>query len=190
MESWWGALNLELQVFYGLGILALFALVVQIGISLLGGASDHSDFQTNSSVEHGSGLSPFSVQGITAFFVGFGWTGALCLRQGFSLIYAILVALIVGTIFMFAIYFVLRSMLRLQSSGNLNYQNSIGSVATVYSTILGDKQASGQVEIMLQGRLMMAEAMTAHGSNLKPGTKVKVTSLISPHTLLVEPLSV
>jgi membrane protein implicated in regulation of membrane protease activity len=190
MDSWWSALNLELQVFYGLGLLALFALVIQIGLSLFGGASDHSDLQTNSPIEHGSGLSPFSVQGITAFFVGFGWTGALCLRQGLSLGFAIPIAVIAGAVFMFAIYFLLRSMLQLQSSGNLNYQNTIGSVATVYSTISGDKQASGQVEIMLQGRLMMAEAMTAHSANLKPGAKVKVIRLIAPHTLLVEPLAV
>jgi len=37
IESWWQALNLERQIFYGIGILALFSLALQLVLSIFGG---------------------------------------------------------------------------------------------------------------------------------------------------------
>ena len=47
----------------------------------------------------------------------------------------------------------------------------------------------GQVELMIQGRLMMAEAYTKATWNLKPNSKAKVVALVGRSTLLVEPLT-
>jgi hypothetical protein len=44
----------------------------------------------------------------------------------------------------------LHNLLRLQSSGNLDYRNAIGIVDTVCSTILAAEAGGGQLELMLQ----------------------------------------
>lgn len=188
IESWWNALNLERQIFYGIGLLALLGLAIQLVLSLFGGIDDHEDF-SGGDVDHSSGLGVFSIRGLTAFFLGFGWIGVIVLKAGYGLMAAIGCGLLVGAVLMVSLLLLFRSLLRFQSSGTLDYVNAIGQIATVYTTIPAGQKAGGQVELMLQGRLIMAEALNKSGQDLKPGTKVKVLEKISHATLVVEPLS-
>lgn len=185
IDSWWNALNLELRVFYGIGIIALMVLLLQLALSVFGGMDDH-DFDHPG--DHSSGLSFFSIRGVTAFFVGFGWSGVIALKAGWGLVPAIAVGMTVGVILMLGIFFLMTSMLRLQSSGTLDFSNAVGKVGTVYVTIPAQQKAGGQVEVLLQGRLTMAEALSKGDQPLTPGTKVTITEKIGHSTLVVEPL--
>lgn len=187
MELWWNALNLELQVFYGIGILALLVLLLQFAMLLFGGLDGDADFSGD--VDHDSGLGVFSFRGITAFFLGFGWTGVIALKGGLPLGVAIALGILVGGVLMIAIFFLMRAMMRLQSSGTLDYANAVGEVATVYVTVPAEGKSGGQVEVMIQGRLTTVEAICNGPERLSQGTKVKVAELIGRSTLLVEPLT-
>ena len=94
-----------------------------------------------------------------------------------------------GIAFLLVTAFLIHNLLRLQSSGNLDYRNAIGVVGSVYTTIPGAERGGGQLELMLQGRLMMAEAYTRAERDLPPGSKARVIELIGASTLLVEPLT-
>lgn len=185
-ESWWAALNLELRVFYGIGIIALFCVIIQLVLSIFGGMDDSPEAADGS---HGSGLSFFSIRGVSAFFVGFGWAGVIALKAGFGLFPAIALGILVGAILMLGIFLLMTSMLRLQSNGTLDYSNAIGQTGTVYVTIPAGQKAGGQVELMLQGRLTMADALFRGTEPLRPGTKVMVIEKIGHSTLIVQPLS-
>jgi|AntRauTorcE11897_2_1112592.scaffolds.fasta_scaffold29757_1 membrane-bound ClpP family serine protease len=185
LNNWWDALNFDLQVFYGIAIIALAALCFQLVLTLIFGMDD---FDGADVADHDSGISIFSVRGITAFFTGFGWTGVICTKEGLSLPVTILIALAVGGGLMLFIYFMMRSFMRLQSNGVLDYQNAVGQTGTVYVTIQPDQQASGQVEIMIQNRLVTAEALYKGSEPIKPGTKVRIVERIGSSTLVVEPL--
>ncbi len=187
MELWWNGLNLELQVFYGIGILALLVLILQSVMLLFGGMDHDGDFSADG--VHDSGLGIFSFRGITAFFLGFGWTGVIALKAGLPLGAAIALGILDGGLLMIAIFFLMRSMMRLQSSGTLDYANAVGEVATVYVTIPADGKAGGQVEVMIQGRLSTVEAIHHGNERLTQGTKVKVVELVGRSTLVVESLS-
>ena len=89
---------------------------------------------------------------------------------------------------MLAIYLMMRSFMRLQSSGTLDYGNAVGQMGTVYLTIPPVQRSGGQIETMIQGRLVTAEALQKGTLPLKPGTKVKVVERIGSSTLIVEPL--
>jgi hypothetical protein len=131
-----------------------------------------------------------TVRTVTAFFVGFGWTGAIMLNRGYSITAAIAAGAAVGAGFLLTTAVLIRNLLRLQSSGgNVDYNNAIGSVGTVYTTIPAAEAGGGQLELTIQGRLMMAEAYTKAARNLPPNTKAKVVALIGQTTLLVEPLT-
>ncbi len=184
-NHWWESINFELQVFYGIAIVALFALMIQLVMSFFFGM-DHGDgFDAGS---HDTGMGIFSVRTVTAFFTGFGWTGVICKEQGLSLPLTILAAMFVGTSLMFFVYFMMKSFMRLQSSGTLDYGNAVGQLGTVYVTVPPVQRSGGQVETMIQGRLVTAEALQKGSQPLQPGTKVKVVERIGSTTLIVEPL--
>jgi membrane protein implicated in regulation of membrane protease activity len=124
-----------------------------------------------------------------AFLSGFSWAGAILLNRGYNLGPALARASVVGALFLFATALLVRALLKLQSSGNLEYSNAVGVIGTVYSTIPGADAGAGQLEVMLQGRLITADARTQVSPALKPGTKARVVALIGQSTLLVEPLS-
>jgi len=189
MTEWWNALLIERQIFYAIGIISLGILLIQIFLAVIG-LDGHHDADLSGHGDHDSGIGLITVRTVTAFFVGFGWTGAIMLNRGYSVIAAIFAGTAVGMAFLLATWFLIHNLLRLQSSGgNVDYNNAIGTVGTVYTTIPAAEAGGGQLELMIQGRLMMAEAYTKATWNLKPNSKAKVVALIGRSTLLVEPLT-
>ena len=186
MINWWSSLLIEKQIFYAIGIASISILVIQIFLTIVGIGHHDADMTPGA---HDSGLSLLSIRTITAFFVGFGWGGVIILNRGYSVAMAIAGGFATGVVFLLITAFLIRNLLRLQASGNLNYRNAIGVVGTVYSTIPGSERGGGQLELMLQGRLTMAEAYTRASYDLKPNSKARVVELIGESTLLVEPLT-
>jgi hypothetical protein len=189
MTEWWNSLLIERQIFYAIGLFSLAVLLIQILLTLVG-LDHHGDADFSGHGDHDSGMGLLTVRTVTAFFVGFGWTGAIMLNHGYSIVAAIAAGTGTGAVFLLTTWFLITNLLRLQSSGgNVDYNNAIGSVGTVYTTIPAAEAGGGQIELMLQGRLMMAEAYTKATWNLKPGSKARVIALIGRSTLLVKPLT-
>jgi hypothetical protein len=188
MTDWWNSLLIEKQVFYAIGLFSLAVLLLQILLTLVGVGHHDADFSGHG--DHDTGIGLLTVRTVTAFFVGFGWTGAIMLNRGHSMTAAIAAGTATGVVFLLATAFLIRNLLRLQSGGgNVDYNNAIGLVGTVYTTVPAAEAGGGQIELMIQGRLMMAEAYTKAAWNLKPNSKAKVVALIGRSTLLVEPLT-
>jgi hypothetical protein len=188
MTEWWNSLLIEKQIFYAIGLFSLAVLLLQILLTLLGVGHHDADFSGHG--DHDSGMGLLTVRTVTAFFVGFGWSGVIMLNRGYSMVAAIAVGAATGAVFLLTTAFLIRNLLRLQSGGgNIDYHNAVGSVGTVYTTIPAAEAGGGQIELTIQGRLMMAEAYTKATWNLKPNSKAKVIALIGGSTLLVEPLT-
>jgi hypothetical protein len=186
LNNWWENLNFELQMFYAIAIIALIALFFQVIMSVVFGMEHGVDVANVG--DHDSGMGIFSVRGVTAFFTGFGWTGVVCTKQGLGLPVTLAIAFVVGSGLMIAIFLMMRAFMRLQSNGNIDYGNAVGQLGTVYVTIPPVQRSGGQVETMIQGRLVTAEALQKGSQPLQPGTKVKVVERIGSSTLIVEPL--
>lgn len=184
---WWDALSLDLQIFYIIGILSTFIIIFQSFLMVVGFGDDLSGVDD---VDLGSAgeVQVLSLKTISAFFAGFGWTGVICLKNGYSLGIAMLAACVIGAVFMAVILYLMKALYGLRSSGNIDYHNAIGSVGTVYMAVPPKQSGPGQVEINIQGRVRFVEAFTDANEKLTSNTRVKVTGLIDPVTLLVEPL--
>ncbi len=189
MIDWWSSLLIERQIFYAIGLVSLGVLVLQIILTVVGIDVHHGDADFSGHGDHGSGLGLLTVRTVTAFFVGFGWGGVVLLNHGYTVPVAFLGGTGTGVVFLLCTAFLIRNLLRLQRSGNLDYRNAIGTVGTVYTTIPAAEGGGGQLELVLRGRLMMAEAFTKSAQLLKPGSKARVIDLIGQSTLLVEPLN-
>lgn len=188
MTEWWQSLAPPSQIFYAIGIVSLVSFLFQMLLTILGFGGDH-DADVGAHGEHDAGSWLINVRTVMAFLSGFGWAGGILLNRGYSMGPAVARAVVVGALFLLGTAILVRNLLKLQSSGNLDYANAIGTVGTVYSTIPAAETGGGQLELMLQGRLITADARTQSSPDLKPGTQARVIALIGQSTLLVEPLS-
>ncbi|MFM2091416.1 MAG: hypothetical protein RLZZ127_1905 [Planctomycetota bacterium] len=190
--EWWTTLDLARQVFLLIALVSTLVVAVQMVLQLVGfaGADMHmGDLGSGDAAEHSAGVGFISVRTVTAFAAGFGWTGFTALGLGAPMWLAVVIATAVGGVLMMTLVWMMRGMLRLNSSGTLDYANAVGHVGTTYVTIPANRTGFGQIEIQVQGRLCTVQAVTRAASPLAPGTPVKVTELLDRTILVVEPLS-
>ena len=180
MEAWWAALDLAPKIFYVIGIVSGLMLLVQLVLTVLGGDADDFDAADGD-------VSVFSIRTVTAFFVGFGWTGVALLQSGASVLVSTLGGLFVGGLFMFGVLALMRFVYSLQASGTVQFGNAVGMVATVYVPIAPEGTGTGQIELMIQNRLRVLDARTRGDRRLERGEQVRVVEVVGSSTMIVEP---
>ena len=196
MTEWWDVLDIQLKVFYIIGITSTLVLLVQVVLMAVGigdgdaGAGDAVDVGGDASMENPGDLHVLSIRTVVAFFAGFGWTGVICLKEGYSLGTALGISVLVGGVFMMTVFYLMRFLYSLRDSGNIHYRNAVGKVGSVYVPIPPNQTGAGQVEVMIQGRVRFVQAFTRSDRKLPSNSRVKVVEILDPRTLLVEPLEV
>lgn len=186
MFNWWQTLSNASQVFWGIAIAAsIFQVLIFIGSLFTSHDLDHS-----SDTDH-AGLSEtlklLSLRGLVAFLVGFGWAGGLFLARGLSLALVLLISIAAGIVFMGVILLIMRLLMSLKADGTLNYANAIDQIGQAYVTIPARRAGQGQVEVMIQGRLVTAHAVTDHQQPIAPQTEVVVLGVECGTLLVVSP---
>lgn len=188
LTNWWSGLEWGFRLFYVVGYFALAVIVVQALLLLLGvGGVDIDDVDFSGDGAHDTGMGLISLRTVTAFFLGFGWGGVTAMSNGFSFPIAIIAGLVLGAIFMAIMFYLMRLLHGLKSSGTVKLEEAIGKVATVYVTIPAKGQGSGQIEIMIQGRLMTISACSERDAAIAPQQKVRVVKMLDANTFVVEP---
>ena len=180
-SDWWGSLEGAYRVFYTLGIVSALALFVQVVLTVLG-LDDLFD------AADGDGVSLLSLRTVSGFLAGFGWTGVVLLRAGFSTLSAAIGGTVVGLLFAAILFLVMRVLTGLRHSGTIDYRNAVGVAGKVYAPIGARLEKPGQVEVLVQGRLRTVAAMTRHDQALPTLTRIRVVDLVDQNTLLVAPL--
>lgn len=187
MTQWWQSLSNVSQIFWGIAIAAsVFQVLMFIGSLFSSHDLDHSS--DTHTADSGEALKLLSLRGIVAFLVGFGWTGGLFLAKGLSLLLVLLLAIAVGIVFMGVILAIMKLLMSLKADGTLNYENAIDQTGHTYIEIPARRAGQGQVEIMIQGRLVTAQAITDHHHPITPPTEIIVTGVESGTLLIVSPL--
>ena len=200
MNEWWGALDLGLQIFYGIAAISTAILLVQM-ILLLFGFGDHDmpDHDVDLSGGHtggldghahdgdNGGLGLLSVRTILAFLVGFGWSGAVARVAGAGMLLAVPVATITGFLLMLSVFWIMKLFWSFRQSGNLDYINAIGEIGTVYLPIPPEKTGAGRIEVLVQGRLQVVRAFTSATERLENRRRVLVIDTVGEDSVLVVP---
>ncbi|MBN1486110.1 MAG: hypothetical protein JW981_00625 [Anaerolineae bacterium] len=198
MVEFWGALSGVEQVFYIIAIVSSAILVVQFILNLMGLAGDELDFDTDldvvgdfdgdvevSDFDIQDGLGIFSIRTILAFLVGFGWTGVVTLNMNIPLFISILIALLVGVVFMLVVFWLMRLIYGLSESGNIRIENAVGATGKVYLPVAAKGTGVGQVQVVVQGRLRELPAVTDMDEALATGTPIRVVKMLDDDTLVV-----
>lgn len=186
MSDWCTELGGDLQFFYVLGIVAGLFLLIQFILIAIG----FGDFDLEMDAESGDAdLGVISVRTVAAFFFGFGWTGVAVLESDNPLWLAAVLGLVVGGLLMAAVAYLIRAFYSMRSSGSLDYANAVGATGSVYIRIPANHGGAGKVELVVQGRLTMVDALTALDREIEPHERVRVVSQLDRSSVLVEPLA-
>lgn len=153
-------------------------LLLQLLLGFAGFDADIGD------VDAGEAFSLLSVRAVAAGAVFFGIT-ALALRgAGLGLVPTLMLALVAGGVAAAAVTAAVRAMLRLQGDGTVRVQDAVGSPATVYLRIPGERAGTGKIQLALQERTVELQAVTSEGE-LPTGSRVVVVEVLGPDTVLV-----
>ena len=140
---------------------------------------DHAgDLGHGGAGEHGapdSALHLFTVRGVVAFLVLFGWGGLWLCQLGVPGLLAVFLAVPIGFAGMVGIALAVRQAVRLQYDGTLDPRNAVGLTGTVYLTVPAGRAAPGKVELTVQEQLREFEAVTDSPEPIPTGDPVRVT---------------
>lgn len=187
MSEWWQSLTDPAKVFWAIAISSSLFQILMFALSLFTGSDfDHSpEGEVTGAVE---GVKVLSIRAIVAFLVGFGWTGGLLLGRGTPVFFTILSAIAAGVVFMMVIFLIMRLLMALKSDGTVHLDRAIGLTGHVYVTIPASRSGQGQIEILVQGRLTTAFAVTNADLPLTQNMPVTVTGVENGNILIVAPL--
>ncbi len=209
--DWWNALDTVSQVFFCIAVPATLVLLIQT-IMLLIGIGDDADGIGDSvldgdAVDIGNtadgifgedsvsetpdasgleGLRIFTVRGIVAFFVVFGWAGLAMQDAGVHLGITLPVAALGGFAMMVALAFLFRAVMKLRSDGNIDNRNAVGTSGKVYLTIPPARSGSGKVQVLIQDAFVERDAVTDEAEPIPTGTEVVVIGVSGQVDLIVK----
>lgn len=180
--QWIQSLGILGQIYFWVAIAASALLVIQIVMMLFsfgGGDADidiDGDGIPDGIDSDASGISIFTLKGLTAFFTLGAWVGLLCVVTFPENLRALsfLPAFLCGAAAMVGMAFAMRAMLKLQDSGNLQKESLIGKSATVYISVQPSRSGRGKVTLTAQGQYMELDAVTDDEEKLCVDEKVYI----------------
>ena len=179
------ALELPMQVFWGLAIISSTFFLVQTIMAFLGLDAD---------TENGAGFEDVELDGVSGFFtfrnfinfmLGYGWAGVVLSDSIPNMTWLQLAAMGVGLCFVLVFAFIIRQVMKLSTDKTFRMEETVGKIADTYLRIPGNKEGTGKVTVSVRGSMHELEAMT-EGETIPTGAKVRVTKVIGSELLEVE----
>ncbi|MBR6506148.1 MAG: NfeD family protein [Clostridia bacterium] len=205
--EWWNSLSLVAQIFYCIAVPSTLFLLVQTILMFIGmgndgdadGADtdvdDAGDMDADADEDFGfdedldpnglDGLRIFTVRGVIAFLVIFGWMGALLESMNVALWINIPISALCGFAMMLALAFIFKAIMQLRSDGTIDIRNAIGSAGKVHLTIPPSRMGEGKVHILIQGSYVERDAVTDEPDPIPTGSEVVVVRVSGETTLVV-----
>lgn len=203
--EWWNSLSLVAQIFYCIAVPSTLVLLVQTILMFIGMGEDadadgadtdvSDDADVDGSEDGGfdedldpngfDGLRIFTVRGVIAFLVIFGWVGALLESMNVALWINIPISSVCGFAMMVLLAFIFKAIMNLRSDGTIDIRNAVGTAGKVHLTIPPARMGEGKVHILLQGSYVERDAVTDEPDPIPTGSEVVVVRVSGETTLVV-----
>jgi len=175
-----------MSAFLGTAFFLILMALMMVG-DLLGGVFD-SVFDTDMSMDTDLAFELFSIQGLAAATMMFGYVGMFTLSATDTEVFAVIAGGVAGASSMYGVGLMLKGISNLQADGTMKYEDAIGERGQVYSRIRPNE--SGEIQVAVDGTLRTLTARAKDKSlHLSTGDFVRVLDVIGS-TLIVEPLDV
>lgn len=181
--TWWQTLGNVEQWFWAIGLISniLFA-----GYIILQFAGGHDAELHHDGIDGDAGFTILSLRSLMAFGMFMGYTGVVVLRLGGGWLVALVAGAAAGVLAAWLAWRLLRLVLRLQSSGTLDMQNTIGQTGEVYLPIPARMNGAGKVMVEVQGALREMDAVSEEDT-IPTGLAILVVGIMDDGTLIVQP---
>jgi membrane protein implicated in regulation of membrane protease activity len=180
------ALWFSVPALLGTGVFLFLVAMMLLGTD----GGDGFDADTGSSFDGSDSTQAFellSVQGVSAFLMGFGWVGiGGLLGANWSAGLSFGVATLGGFIMVWILGALLKSVRGLESKGNVAMEDAVGKTGEVYSRIPPRGEGRGQVRVVLSSRQRMYNAVSV-GPELTTHDRVVVLQVNDDNTITVGP---
>jgi len=153
----------------------------------LADAVDAGDFELDSFSDL-AGLKLITIRGVIIFFAAASWTYLLIFSNNGTHIVSLVCGIIVGIIAMILFAYAMKKMTQFQEEGNININNSLGKIGTVYLRIPPKKSGSGKINVLIQERLTEFDAITDDENGIPTGAEVEILKSIN-NVLLVKKIN-
>ncbi len=192
---WWESLISFQQVMFVIAVAASAVMVIFIVLMFIG--MDGSDFDGIDSPDMDvdiindepfssvGGMKILTVRGFLAFLSIGGWA-AFLVANILSLFWSSLIGVVSGLIAAYLVSLAFKAVYKLESAGNLDYENAIGKIGTVYIRIPKAKSGKGKVTLTMQERFIEVEAVTEQDQDIMPKTEVEVVDIVDTTILVVK----
>jgi hypothetical protein len=173
-------------------------LIIQIIMMLVGAGEAGFDSDVDVGEASGGGDDVFNTEGFGSIFglriltirsmvaflsIGSWTTFTLCYL--IPVWAAVLIGIVAGAAAAFGVAALLKSLEKLENSGNIIIDNTVGLLGEVYLTVPAARSGNGKVNVIVQERLTEFAAVTDSQDPIKTGEEVKVLSIVGGGTLLV-----
>ena len=179
------AMDLPMQIFWGLAIFSSIFFLAQTIMAFLGLDSDTHDGAGFEDVEMGGVSGYFTFRNLVNFMLGYGWGGVILHDSISNTMWLQVAAMAVGLLFVIIFFFILRQVLKLSTDKTFRLEEAVGLVADTYLRIPAGKQGSGKVMVSVRGSVHEIEAVT-EGEAISTGTKVRIVKVVGSELLEVE----
>jgi len=191
MKEFFGDASVLEQTYWYIALIGSAIFLIIFILTFIGGGdadmdADGTDFDAD---DGGVGFQFFTFKNVVAFFTIFGWTGIVCIDNGYARMATITISSISGLLMMVATSLLFFWMGKMAASGTLKIKNALGVICEVYLPIGANRSKIGKVQIKVQGSLRELEAITDAEEDLSTNTIVKVVEVVSSELLLVEKIS-
>lgn len=163
--------------FYLIAMFATILFVIKLVLFTIAGSDSEVMADFNTETDTDASFSFLSIQSILAFLMGFGWMGYAALKQfGLNIIISVILALIVGAIFMWVNTFLMFKVRSLESSVNKDKKSAIGNTGKAYTHF--DKRGYGKIEVEISGQLTVVNAFNDSDKEIKSFEPIIITNFV------------
>ena len=172
--------------FLGTAFFLILMAMMMLG-DILGGVFD-SVFDTDMSMDSDLSFELFSIQGLAAATMMFGYVGMFTLSATDTEVFAVIAGGMAAAASMYGVGMMLKGINSLQADGTMKYEDAIGERGQVYSRIRPGE--SGEVQVSVDGILRTLTARAKDKTlHLPTGEFIRVLDFIGS-TLIIEPLDI
>ena len=192
---WWESLTSFQQIMFVIAVSSSAVMLIFLVLMLIGvDGSDFDgvdtpdldvDFLNDEPLSGIGGLRILTLKGVLAFLSIGAWTAYLFVDL-LGPIFSSLFGVVLGFVAAFLQALAYRAMMRLESSGNIDYNNAVGKTGTVYMRVPKLKSGKGKVTLVIQERYAEIDAVTEEEEDILPKTSIVVIGLLDPTTLIIK----
>lgn len=174
------------QIFWACAVIGSLLFVIQFIFTIIGLDHDTADmdFHDGDTTGIGGGMNLFTIKNLIGFVMGFGWAG-VCLNDSIkSVPLLIILALLVGCIFVATFVIIYKQTRKLDHNGAFDIKDCIGKTASVYLRIPAGGEGKGKIQISINGSVHELNALSDEDA-IASGQTVKVVEVLDGETVKV-----